>query len=71
MNFEQIQAGLAAEEDEWIYMHRGLDIPGRITEEEGGIIRGPATDEVFMREYMKEYKRLMTTQPDIQVRRDV
>jgi phenylpropionate dioxygenase-like ring-hydroxylating dioxygenase large terminal subunit len=71
VNFEQIQAGLAAEEDEWIYMHRGLDIPGRIVEEEGGIIRGPATDEVFMREYMKEYKRLMTTQPDIQVRRDV
>jgi phenylpropionate dioxygenase-like ring-hydroxylating dioxygenase large terminal subunit len=71
VNFEQIQAGLAAEEDEWVYMHRGLDVPGRIVEEEGGIIRGPATDEVFMREYMKEYKRLMTTQPDIQVRRDV
>jgi phenylpropionate dioxygenase-like ring-hydroxylating dioxygenase large terminal subunit len=71
VNFEQIQAGLAAEEDEWVYMHRGLDIPGRIVEEDSGIIRGPATDEVFMREYMKEYKRLMTTQPDIQIRRDV
>ena len=70
-NFEQIQAGLAAEEDPWIYMHRGLDIPGRITELENGVLRGPATDEVFMREYMKEYKRLMTGTPDIAVTREV
>ena len=29
-NFEQIQRGLDAIEDEWIYMNRGLGIPGRI-----------------------------------------
>ena len=29
-NFEQIQRGLMAPEDEWVYMHRGLGIPGRI-----------------------------------------
>ena len=69
-NFEQIQAGLAAEEDQWVYMHRGLGIPGRITEEDG-VFTGPATDEVFMREYMKEYKRLMTSTPNIAVKREV
>ena len=29
-NFEQIQRGLQCLEDEWVYMHRGLDIPGRV-----------------------------------------
>ena len=28
-NFEEIQRGLRAPEDEWVYMHRGLGIPGR------------------------------------------
>ena len=71
MNFEQIQVGLAAEEDEWIYMHRGLGIPGRITTDADGAITGPSTDELFMREYMKEYKRLMTAEPRLVIERDV
>ena len=29
-NFEEIQRGLACLEDEWVYMHRGLGIPGRV-----------------------------------------
>ena len=70
MNFEQIQIGLEAEEDEWVYMHRGLGIPGRVTMGDDGILTGPATDEVFMREYMKEYKRLMTASPKLTVKRD-
>ena len=70
MNFEQIQIGLEAEEDEWVYMHRGLGIPDRISVGDDGIITGPATDEVFMREYMKEYKRLMTANPKLTVKRD-
>ncbi len=69
-NFEQIQAGLAAEEDEWIYMHRGMDIPGRIKLEADGSITAPATDEVFMREYMKVYKKLMTTESPLEIVRD-
>ncbi len=28
-NFEEIQRGLAGEEDEWVYMHRGLGVSGR------------------------------------------
>ena len=64
-NFEQIQAGLAAEEDEWIYMHRGLGLPERYSAAEGGTTVGPATDEVFMRDYMRVYRRLMQTEPNI------
>ena len=71
MNFEQIQAGLAAEEDEWIYMHRGLGVPDRISTDANGVVTGPATDELFMREYMKEYKRLMTAEPELTVERNV
>ncbi|HUG79771.1 MAG TPA: Rieske 2Fe-2S domain-containing protein [Burkholderiales bacterium] len=68
-NFEEIQKGLAACEDEWVYMHRGLGIPGRVIREADGTIRAPATDEVFMREHMKEWKRLMSSTPAIEVAR--
>ena len=66
-----LQVGLAAEEDEWIYMHRGMDIPGRISVGADGVKTAPATDEVFMRETMKEYKRLMMDEPDLRIQREV
>ncbi len=69
-NFEQIQRGLGAQEDEWVYMHRGLGIPGRIRVAENGVITAPATDEVFMREYMQEWKRLMQSRPRLAVQRE-
>jgi phenylpropionate dioxygenase-like ring-hydroxylating dioxygenase large terminal subunit len=69
-NFEQIQRGLRCQEDEWIYMNRGLGIPGRIRTMEDGTIKAPATDEMFMREYIKEWKRLMKAEPDLTVRRE-
>jgi phenylpropionate dioxygenase-like ring-hydroxylating dioxygenase large terminal subunit len=68
-NFEEIQKGLAACEDEWVYMHRGLGIPGRVQQLPDGTLKAPATDEVFMREHMKEWKRLMTTRPNIVLHR--
>jgi phenylpropionate dioxygenase-like ring-hydroxylating dioxygenase large terminal subunit len=70
VNFEEIQRGLQAQEDEWVYMHRGLGIPGRVKRHADGTLTGPATDEVFMREYMKEWKRLMSSSPSLQVRRE-
>ncbi len=70
MNFEQIQVGLAAEEDEWAYIHRGLDVPGRHQVDAEGTVRGPATDEVFLREYFRAYRRFMTTEPNIAITRD-
>ncbi len=69
-NFEEIQRGLACLEDEWIYMHRGLGIPGRVKTGADGVITAPATDEAFMREYIKEWKRLMKAQPNIAVKRE-
>ncbi|MDX1485634.1 MAG: SRPBCC family protein [Alphaproteobacteria bacterium] len=71
VNFEEIQRGLAAQEDEWVYMHRGLDVPGRIESDARGVITAPATDEVFMRETFKYWKRLMAEPPPRQIRREV
>jgi phenylpropionate dioxygenase-like ring-hydroxylating dioxygenase large terminal subunit len=68
-NFEEIQKGLAAVEDEWVYMHRGLGIPGRVAQLSDGTLKAPATDEVFMREHMKEWKRLMASRPSLTVKR--
>jgi len=70
-NFEEIQRGLDCIEDEWIYMHRGLGLPDRFTTNPDGTITGPATDEVFMREYIKEWKRLMEAEPRLTVAREV
>ena len=70
-NFEQIQRGLACLEDEWVYMNRGYDMPERFRTDAQGVIYGPATDEVFMREYIKEWKRLMAADPHLVVRREV
>jgi hypothetical protein len=69
-NFEQIQRGLDAPEDEWVYMHRGLGIPDRIQTHADGTITAPATDEVFMREHFKEWKRLMQARPNLAIRRE-
>jgi hypothetical protein len=68
-NFEEIQHGLSACEDEWIYMHRGLDIPGRVKQAPDGTITAPATDEVFMREYIQEWKALMAAPPALSIQR--
>jgi hypothetical protein len=69
-NFEQIQRGLDALEDEWVYMHRGLGLPDRIQHHPDGTITAPATDEVFMREHFKEWKRLMTARPNLAIKRE-
>ncbi len=69
-NFEQIQRGLQCLEDEWVYMHRGLGIPGRVKTLDDGTIMAPATDEAFMREYIKEWKRLMQTRPSLAIARE-
>jgi phenylpropionate dioxygenase-like ring-hydroxylating dioxygenase large terminal subunit len=70
VNFEEIQRGLLAEEDPWVYMHRGLDVPGRVKTDENGVITAPATDEVFMRETFKHWKRLMASPPKLEIRRE-
>ncbi len=71
VNFEEIQRGLAAEEDPWVYMHRGLDLPGRVKTGADGTLTAPATDEVFMRETFKHWKRLMASPPALEITREV
>ena len=70
-NFEEIQTGLAAAEDEWVYMHRGLGLPERYRTLDDGTTVGPATDEVFMRDHMRVYRRLMQTEPRLAPTRDI
>ena len=48
MNFEQIQVGLQAEEDEWAYTHRGLGLPDRFSVDEAGTIKGPAIGQSLL-----------------------
>ena len=69
-NFEQIQRGLMALEDEWVYMNRGLGIPGRVKTHDDGTITAPATDEAFMREHFKEWKRLMKARANLAIQRE-
>lgn len=69
-NFEEIQRGLQVPEDEWVYMHRGLGVAGRVRRDADGILTAPATDEVFMREYIAEWKRLMEKPTTLTIRRD-
>ena len=57
-------------EDEWVYMNRGLRIPGRVKTHEDGSITAPATDEAFMREHFKEWKRLMKTRTNFAIQRE-
>jgi hypothetical protein len=44
-------------------------VEGRVQRLPDGSIRAPATDEAFMREHMREWKRLMGTTPAIEVAR--
>ena len=69
-NFEQIQHGLMAVEDEWVYMNRGFGIPGRVKTLGDGTITAPATDEAFMREHFKEWKRLMKGPRNLAITRE-
>lgn len=69
-NFEEIQRGLAAQEDEWVYMHRGMGLPERY-HMEGTTLVAPATDEAFMRETFQYYKSLMKSHTPLVISREV
>ena len=59
-NFEECHMGLTISEVEWIHTGRGLGVPGRQTIDERGVISGPVTDELHIRNYFQEWKRLMS-----------
>jgi hypothetical protein len=52
-------------------MNRGLGIPDRFETLPDGTIKGPSTDELFMREYIREWKRLMADTPNNSIRREI
>jgi hypothetical protein len=67
------RCGVACLEGEWVYMHRGLGIPGRVTADVNGEITAPATDESLharVHQYIKEWKRLMKASPNLAVERE-
>lgn len=59
-NFEECHLGLTISEIEWIHIGRGLDVPNRQKVDENGVISGPVTDELYIRNYYKEWRKLMT-----------
>ena len=59
-NFEECHLGLTIPEVEWVNTGRGLGVPGRQTIDERGVITGPVTDELHIRNYFQEWKRLMS-----------
>lgn len=59
-NFEECHLGLSIEEVEWVHTGRGFGVPGRQTVYENGVISGPVTDELHIRNYFQEWKRLMS-----------
>jgi phenylpropionate dioxygenase-like ring-hydroxylating dioxygenase large terminal subunit len=66
-NFEECQRGLMnTPEDEWVDMSRhyetGKDLPV-----EDGIIRGPVTTDLPMRNYYAQWKRLMRAEPALRM----
>ena len=52
-------------------MNRGLGIPDRFETLPDGTVKGPSTDELFMREYIREWQRLMADTPNNGIRREI
>ena len=57
-NFEEVQRGLGAVEEEWILMNRGLGT-GWQRRGEDGVVETAVTDELHMRNYYAEWLRRM------------
>ena len=59
INFAECHRGLSIPEIEWVAMNRGFGISDRHHIDEDGVITGPVTDELAIRGYHQEWKRLM------------
>ncbi|MBI2749577.1 MAG: Rieske 2Fe-2S domain-containing protein [Burkholderiales bacterium] len=66
-NFEECQRGLAnSPEDEWVDMSRHYET-GKDVLAEDGIVRGPVTTDLHMRNYYAQWKRLMQADPTLRM----
>ncbi|MEM8504512.1 MAG: aromatic ring-hydroxylating dioxygenase subunit alpha [Cyanobacteria bacterium P01_D01_bin.1] len=61
MNFAECHQGLTIPEMEWVLINRGFGIHHRQQKDPDGIITAPVTDEVPIRSYYQEWKRLMSS----------
>jgi phenylpropionate dioxygenase-like ring-hydroxylating dioxygenase large terminal subunit len=59
-NFEECHRGLTIPEVEWVLVNRGLGLEDRHRVDEHGVVTAPKTDELVLRSYFQEWKRLMT-----------
>ena len=66
-NFEQCQRGLSlCPEDEWVDMSRHFET-GKDLVEADGVLSGPVTSDLHMRNYYTQWKRLMQAEPALRV----
>lgn len=60
MNFAECHRGLSIPELEWVVTNRGYNVPDRQYIDDNGILTGPVTDELPLRNFYQEWKRLMS-----------
>lgn len=60
VNFAECHRGLTIPELEWVMLNRGYGISDRQQTDADGVITAPVTDEVPIRSYYQEWKRLMS-----------
>ncbi len=65
-NFEACQQGLAIPELEWIDISRHLHTGVERTDAQG-VVSGPVSDDLHLRAYYKEWKRLMSAELNLTV----
>lgn len=65
-NFEGCQRGLSIQEVEWVNTSRGIGT-GMESLDDRGVLTGPVTDELTLRGYLREWKRLMSADIDVPV----
>lgn len=65
-NFEECQQGLEIPEIEWIYINRHLRTGVEETDERG-VVSGPLTDDLHLRAYYRQWKHLMSAEPELVV----
>lgn len=65
-NFEECQRGLEVEEIEWLDISRHLHT-GVETTDDRGVVSGPLTDDLHLRAYYRQWKHLMSAEPQLVV----
>jgi phenylpropionate dioxygenase-like ring-hydroxylating dioxygenase large terminal subunit len=62
-NFEECQRGLSIAEVEWVMCHRG--VPDLQETDDRAVVTGRVTDELPIRGYYRQWRRLMSAEPQL------